>query len=62
MASLGHHLQDSTHIANDVVTAGLTYATKVTSRKVIQFVPRTPHALMSTKEGREAILRAIEQE
>jgi hypothetical protein len=24
-ASLGHHLQDSTHIANDVVTAGMTY-------------------------------------
>jgi hypothetical protein len=25
VASLGHHLQDSTHIANDVVTAGLAY-------------------------------------
>jgi hypothetical protein len=25
LATLGHHLQDSTHIANDVVTAGLTY-------------------------------------
>jgi hypothetical protein len=25
MAALGHHLQDSTHIANDVITAGLTY-------------------------------------
>jgi hypothetical protein len=25
MASLGHHLQDSTHIANDVVTTGLAY-------------------------------------
>jgi hypothetical protein len=25
IASLGHHLQDSTHIADDVVTAGLTY-------------------------------------
>lgn len=25
LASLGHHLQDSTHIANDVVTSGLTY-------------------------------------
>src|SRR6266853_351864 len=24
-AALGHHLQDSTHIANDVVTGGLTY-------------------------------------
>jgi hypothetical protein len=25
MAPLGHHLQDSTHIADDVITAGLTY-------------------------------------
>jgi hypothetical protein len=25
VATLGHHLQDSTHIANDVVTAGFTY-------------------------------------
>jgi hypothetical protein len=25
LATLGHHLQDSTHIANDVVTIGLTY-------------------------------------
>ncbi len=25
LATLGHHLQDSTHIANDVVTMGLTY-------------------------------------
>lgn len=25
IASLGHHLEDSTHIANDVITAGLTY-------------------------------------
>lgn len=25
MATLGHHLEDSTHIANDVVTMGLTY-------------------------------------
>jgi hypothetical protein len=25
LAVLGHHLQDSTHIANDVVTVGLTY-------------------------------------
>jgi hypothetical protein len=25
VASLGHHLEDSTHIANDVVTTGLTY-------------------------------------
>jgi hypothetical protein len=43
------------------VPIGLTYATKVTSQKSIQFVPRTPHALFSTPEGRQAIKRAIEQ-
>ncbi|HEV8490739.1 MAG TPA: hypothetical protein VGR76_00660, partial [Candidatus Angelobacter sp.] len=25
VASLGHHLQDSTHIADDVITGGVTY-------------------------------------
>ena len=43
------------------VPIGLTYATRVTSRKSIQFVPRTPHALFSTPEGRQAIKRAIEE-
>jgi hypothetical protein len=43
------------------VPIGLTYATKVTSQKSIQFVPSTPHALFSTPEGRQAIKRAIEQ-
>ncbi len=43
------------------VPIGLTYATKVTSYKSIQFVPRTPHALFSTPEGRQAIKRAIEE-
>jgi hypothetical protein len=43
------------------VPAGLSYATRVTSQKAIQFVPKTPHALMSTAEGREAIRKAIEQ-
>src|SRR5260370_29555540 len=40
---------------------GLTYATKVTNQKSIQFLPRTPHALFSTPEGRQAIRKAIEQ-
>jgi hypothetical protein len=43
------------------VPIGLTYATKVTSQKSIQFVPRTPHALFSTPEGRQAIKKAIDQ-
>ena len=43
------------------IPAGLAYATKITSRKSIEFVPRTPHALMSTPEGREAIRKAIDE-
>jgi hypothetical protein len=43
------------------VPIGLTYATKVTSEKVIRFVPRTPHGLFSTAEGRAAIRQAIEE-
>lgn len=43
------------------VPAGLAYATRVTSRKSIEFVPRTPHPLMSTQEGREAIRKAIDE-
>jgi len=41
------------------VPVGLMYATKVTSEKAIEFVPKTPHAIASTPEGREAILKAI---
>lgn len=40
VASLGHHLQDSTHIANDVVTAGLTY--KLARIEVSGFHGREP--------------------
>jgi hypothetical protein len=43
------------------VPAGLAYALRVTSEKAIQFVPRTPHELMSTAEGREAIRKAIDE-
>jgi hypothetical protein len=49
------------HDCGEPVPIGLTYATKVTSQKSIQFVPHTPHALFSTPEGREAIKKAIEQ-
>jgi hypothetical protein len=42
------------------VPIGLTYATKVTSQKVIEFVPNTPHELYSTTEGLTAILNAID--
>jgi hypothetical protein len=41
------------------VPAGLTFATRVTSEKSIQFVRHTPHALFSTAEGRQAIVQAI---
>jgi hypothetical protein len=50
-----------TEDCGEPVPAGLTYATRVTSEKVIRFVPHTPHALFSTVEGREAIRTAIEQ-
>ncbi len=40
VASLGHHLQDSTHIANDVVTGGLAY--KVTRIEASGFHGREP--------------------
>ncbi len=41
------------------VPIGLTYATKVTSEKHIDFASKTPHALFSTPEGRAAIRKAI---
>lgn len=40
LAPLGHHLQDSTHIANDVVTLGLTY--KVARVEASAFHGREP--------------------
>jgi hypothetical protein len=42
------------------VPIGLTYASRVTSAKEVEFVPRTPHPLASTPEGREAIRNAID--
>jgi hypothetical protein len=42
------------------VPIGLTWATKVTSEKVIEFVTNTPHNIASTAEGREALRKAIE--
>ncbi|HEY3840710.1 MAG TPA: hypothetical protein VGL72_29260 [Bryobacteraceae bacterium] len=49
------------HDCGEPVPIGLTYATKVTSEKSIQFVPHTPHALFSTPDGREAIRKAIDE-
>ena len=43
------------------VPIGLTFATKVTSQKSIQFVPHTPHPMFQTPEGREAIRKAIDE-
>jgi len=42
------------------VPVGLTWATKVTSEKVMAFVPNTPHAIFSTAEGRAALRKAID--
>ena len=47
------------HDCGEPVPNGLTYATKITSEKSIEFVPKTPHALFSTPEGRAAIRKAI---
>jgi hypothetical protein len=44
------HFLYGAHDCGEPVPIGLTYATKVTSRKTIQFVPHTPHALYSTPE------------
>lgn len=40
LAPLGHHLQDSTHIANDVLTLGLTY--KIARLEISAFHGREP--------------------
>ena len=45
------------HDCGEPVPIGLTYATKLTSEKSIQFVP---HPLFSTPEGRDAIRKAID--
>jgi hypothetical protein len=49
------------HDCGEPVPIGLTWATKISSEKSIQFVPRTPHTLASTPEGREAIRKAIDE-
>ena len=49
------------HDCGEPVPIGLTYATRVTSWKEIQFVPKTPHNMASTAEGREAIRGAIDK-
>jgi hypothetical protein len=43
------------------VPQGLLHENKVTSEKYVQFVPKTPHLISSTPEGRAAILNAIEK-
>lgn len=55
------HFLYGAHDCGEPVPAGLTWAVKVTSPKKIDFVPKTPHALMSTPEGREAIRNAINE-
>jgi len=55
------HFLYGAHDCGEPVPIGLTYATKVTSDKEIEFVPGTPHALFSTPQGREAIRKAIDK-
>jgi endo-1,4-beta-xylanase len=54
------HFLYGTRDCGQSVPAGLTWSTNVTSEKVIEFVPNTPHGMASTAEGREAIRRAID--
>jgi hypothetical protein len=54
------HFLFGAHDCGEPVPTGLTWATKVTSAKAIDFVPKTPHPLASTPEGREAIRKAID--
>ncbi|MGH9846919.1 MAG: hypothetical protein ACREEM_50115, partial [Blastocatellia bacterium] len=55
------HFLYGTMDCGESVPIGLTWSTNVTSAKVIEFVPNTPHVMASTTEGRAAIIRAIEQ-
>jgi len=55
------HFLFGAHDCGEPVPTGLTYATKITSEKEIEFVPGTPHALFSTPQGREAIRHAIDK-
>lgn len=43
------------------VPIGLTWSTNVTSKKIIEFVPNTPHVIFLTEEGRDAVLNAIDK-
>jgi len=54
------HFLYGAHDCGEPVPVGLTYATRITSEKAIDFVPGTPHALFSTPQGREAIRKAID--
>ncbi len=55
------HFLFGAHDCGEPVPAGLTYATRITSEKEIEFVPGTPHPLFSTPQGREAIRKAIDK-
>jgi hypothetical protein len=54
------HFLFGAHDCGEPVPVGLTWATKMTSEKKIEFVPKTPHPIFSTPEGREAIRKAID--
>lgn len=55
------HFLYGAHDCGEPVPIGLTYATKVTSEKKIEFVPKTPHNIAATPEGREAVRKAIDE-
>ena len=56
------HFLYGAHDCGEPVPIGLMYANQITSRKKIEFVPRTPHTIASTPEGREALRKSIDEE
>lgn len=55
-----HFIYGENDCTGPSVPIGLTWSSHVTSAKIIEFVPNTPHVIVNSTEGREAILNAID--
>ncbi len=53
------HLLIGTQDCFDGVPSGMLYYNAVTSEKVLEFVPRSPHLILFTQPGQDAIVRAL---
>jgi hypothetical protein len=56
------HFLYGAHDCGEPVPIGLVYATAITSEKKIEIVPKTPHQIIATPEGREALRKAIDED